>query len=62
MTNQEALLAMKIGCKISNNGLKPGTYYYLKNNRIYTSVDSTYLMTYKIFLRYFKNTHNWYIV
>ena len=41
MTTQQALLAMKIGCKIRADWMKPELFYYIKGDKIFNYDDSS---------------------
>ena len=34
MTTQQAFLAMKLGCKIRADWMKPGLFYYIKGDNV----------------------------
>lgn len=63
MTTQEALLAMKIGCKIRADWMKQDLYYYIKGDYIYCSDNNSRIFTpVNKFTTIFDESHNWYIV
>lgn len=62
MTTQEAILAMKIGCKIRANWMREGLYYYIQGIAIHASDDWSNFMSSKTFLRMFDKANDWYIV
>lgn len=62
MTTQQAVLAMKIGCKIRVDWMREGLYYYIQGNAIHCSDDWSNFMSIKRFTQLFDNSHNWYIV
>lgn len=62
MTTAEALLAMKIGCKIRSDWMKRDLYYYIKGDYIYCSDDPRIFSPVNKFTTVFDESHNWYIV
>lgn len=63
MTTAEALLAMKIGCKIRADWMKPGLFYYIEGDNV--CCDNTIppgLIKVSEFCSLFHDPHNWYIV
>lgn len=62
MTTHQALLAMKIGCKISADWMKPDVYYFIQGIAIHASDDWSNFMSSKTFLRMFDKANDWYIV
>lgn len=62
MTTQQAILAMRIGCKIRTDWMKEGMYYYIQDNAIYASDDWARFMSITRFGQLFDESHEWYIV
>lgn len=62
MTTQQAVLAMKIGCKIRADWMREGLYYYIQGNAIHCSDDWSNFMGINRFSQLFDDSHNWYIV
>lgn len=62
MTTAEALLAMKIGCKIRADWMREGLYYYIQGNAVHCSDDWSNFMNITRFGQLFDDSHNWYIV
>lgn len=63
MTTAEALLAMKIGCKIRAEWMREGLFYYIKGDNV--CCDNTIpagLIKVSEFCSFFDESHNWYIV
>ena len=63
MTTAEALLAIKIGCKIRADWMKPELFYYTKGDNV--CCDNTIppgLIKVSEFCSFFDDSHNWYIV
>lgn len=62
MTTQQALLAMKIGCKIRADWMRKGLYYYIQGNAVHCSDDWSNFMSITRFGQLFDNYHNWYSI
>lgn len=62
MTTQEAILAMRIGCKIRSDWMREGLYYYIQGNAVHSSDDWSHFMSITRFGQSFDDSHNWYIV
>ena len=62
MTTQEAILAMKIGCKIRADWMREGLYYYIQGITVHASDDWSNFMSIIRFGQLFDKSHNWYIV
>ena len=62
MTTQQAILAMKIGCKIRADWMRVGLYYYIHDNNVHCNDAWDSFMNIDIFSQSFDNCHNWYIV
>lgn len=59
MTTQEALLAMKIGCKIRAGWMRKGIYYYIQGKAIHCSDDWSSFMSSEHFLQMFASSNDW---
>lgn len=62
MTTKEAILAMRIGCKIRSDWMREGLYYYIQGNAVHSSDDWAHFMSITRFGQSFDDSHNWYIV
>lgn len=62
MTTQEAILAMRIGCKIRSDWMREGLYYYIQGNAVHSNDDWSHFMSITRFGQSFDDSHNWYIV
>ena len=62
MTTTEAILAMRIGCKIRADWMREGIYYYIQGNAIHANDDWSRFMSITRFGQLFDESHNWYIV
>lgn len=62
MTTQQAVLAMRVGCKIRTNWMREDLYYYIQGNAIHCSDDWSNFMGITRFIQLFGNSDNWYIV
>lgn len=62
MTTQQAILAMRIGCKIRADWMREGLYYYIQGDAIHANDDWSNFMSITRFGQLFYNSHNWYIV
>ena len=62
MTTQEAILAMRIGCKIRSDWMREGLYYYIQGNAVHSSDDWSHFMSITRFGQSFDDSHNWYII
>lgn len=62
MTTQQAILAMRIGCKIRADWMREDVYYYIQGNAIHASDDWSHFISITRFGQLFDKSHNWYIV
>lgn len=62
MTTKEAILAMRIGCKIRADWMREGLYYYIQGNSVHCSDDWSNFMSITRFGQLFDNSHNWYSI
>lgn len=62
MTTQQAILAMRIGCKIRSDWMREGLYFYIQGNAVHSSDDWSHFMSITRFGQSFDDSHNWYIV
>lgn len=62
MTTTEALLAMKIGCKIRADWMRAGLYYYIQDGVIHCNDAWANFMSINKFSQVFDESHKWYIV
>lgn len=62
MTTAEAILAMRIGCKIRADWMREGLYYYIQGDAIHANDDWANFMSITRFGQLFDDSHNWYIV
>lgn len=62
MTTAEAILAMRIGCKIRADWMKPELFYYIQDGVIRCNDNWPNFMDIERFSQVFDESHEWYIV
>lgn len=62
MTTAEAILAMRIGCKIRSDWMREGLYYYIQGNAVHSSDYWSHFISITRFGQSFDDSHDWYIV
>lgn len=63
MTTQQALLAMKLGCKIRADWMKPELYYYIQGDSVCTNgnaIPPGFILVNE-FVDFFDDSYDWYI-
>lgn len=62
MTTQQAILAMKIGCKLKFDWMKKDQYFYIHNGRVFCNGAPLEFSTIPEFSEMYADSDNWYIV